>query len=322
MRALESRSVDRPQYSITKFGLIRVVSFALAAAVLAGAVSLLLPKTFRADARILPNLNSSGSSSLLALAAGSGLADLLGGQLGAAENPILTYPEILLSRTVLERTLSAAFSSRRIIDALDVSEPTQRERLDKATRVLRSSIDVRANPRSGLISVAAVTPDSLLSAAIVQGLLDELNRFNLETRTSQGRATREFVEARMQESQRNLAVAEQALATFRASNVHIGVSPQLSLQKDRLERDVAVRTELYQLLARQYEMARIEEKRDTPTFSVIDGPRPPVRKYRPKVLVNAGIAGLLAMLGAFFNDYRRATRGRPATMRKMPAALS
>jgi len=318
MRALESR--PDPSFKVSRSSLVSTIIYAFVAAALAAGISFFLPKSYRAEGRILPNLSTSGSSSLLALAAGSGLADLLGGQLGAAENPILTYPEILLSRTVIERTLlSAANPKQRIIDALEVSSETSRQRLDDGIRVLRSVVDVRANPRSGLISVAAVTSDSVLSATIVERMLEELNRFNLETRTSQGRATREFIEDRMAEARRELVVAEQALAGFRATNIHIGNSPQLSLQRDRLEREVAVRNELFQLLSRQYEMARIEEKRDTPTFSVIDSPKPPVRKYRPKILLNAIGAAAAAVLCSLIYGYLRRHRTHPKSIRPINA---
>jgi uncharacterized protein involved in exopolysaccharide biosynthesis len=310
----------------TRARTIQIAALAVIAAVVTGGISLLIPKSYRSEARILPNLGASGSSSLMALAAGSGLADLLSGQLGAAENPILTYPEILLSRTLLERTLesSVALTPTRsvvILDALEAQGATSRQRVEDGVRILRNAIDVRANPRSGLIAVSAVTPDSVLSAGIVIRMLEELDRFNLDTRTSRGRATREFVEGRMSEAQRQLASAEQSLASFRSSNIHIGNAPQLALQLERLEREVAVRSELFLLLSRQYEMARIEEKRDTPTFSVIDPARPPVRKYRPKVMLNAFVAGVSAVVLAVLFDFYRRTRSRPHAVPAISASM-
>jgi uncharacterized protein involved in exopolysaccharide biosynthesis len=146
-------------------------------------------------------------------------------------------------------------------------------------------------------------------------MLAELDRFNVESRASQGQATRKFVEKRMEEAQQEMSQAEQALASFRESNVHIGNSPQLRLREERLTREVMGRAELYQLLARQYEMARIEEKRDTPTFSVIDEAKPPVRKYRPKVLLNtvAALAGALLLQFAFVYVRGRRLSAQPPT---------
>lgn len=288
----------------------------LAASITCG-ISLLWPKSYRAEARILPNISQSRSSSLLGLASGMGLSDVLSG-LGAMENPVLTYPEILTSRALLLRTVLSPYppkdSTGTILSAIEVEGPTERQRIENGIRQLRDLSRVGANPRSGLISVSAVTEDSVLSACIVNQMLLELDRFNVETRASQGRATREFIEGRMAEARVELAHAERALTGFRESNLRIGNSPQLLLEQARLEREVGARSELYQLTARQYELARIEEKRDTPTFSVIDPAVPPVRKYRPQVILNTLIGGVAATALAAMADYFRRSRRRTADL--------
>jgi uncharacterized protein involved in exopolysaccharide biosynthesis len=140
-----------------------------------------------------------------------------------------------------------------------------------------------------------VSGDSVLSAYLVQSLLVELNRFNLESRASRGKASREFIQARLQEAKADLLGAERSLALFRAANLRIGNSPDLQTEQARLEREVMFKVELYRLLVQQYELARIEEERDTATFTVIEKAVPPVRKHRPLTLVNMAIA-LLASL--------------------------
>jgi uncharacterized protein involved in exopolysaccharide biosynthesis len=89
-----------------------------------------------------------------------------------------------------------------------------------------------------------------------------------------------------------------------------------------LEREVETRSELYRLLAREYESARIEEKRDTPTFTIVDPPRPPVRKYRPKTAVNALIA-LFTVIGvrAFLARFEELRRRRGTYLRELAAKL-
>jgi uncharacterized protein involved in exopolysaccharide biosynthesis len=270
--------------------LVRTGLIVLSAALATAVVSFLWPKTYRAEAKILPNVSNSGSSPLLGLASASGLGDLLSSQLGSLENPILTYPEILRSRTMRERVAQAPYTpSERppttIMAALEI-RPPNRIGLEKAVRVLGDLTQVEANPRSGVISVSAVCRDSVLAAFVVGAMLVELDRFNVEARSSRERATREFVEARLQEARRELASAESGLTRFREGNIRMGNSPQLQLEQSRLEREVSTRAEIVSLLARQYELARIEEKRDTPTFTVVDPPRPPVRKYRPMIVVN------------------------------------
>jgi uncharacterized protein involved in exopolysaccharide biosynthesis len=238
-----------------------------------------------------------------------GLRDLvnesaLGGMLeltsGRQENPIQTFPEILLGGPVLDRTLSrrypasSADTTRTVMRALEIPGRSDRERFYLGRRKLLRMINVSANPRTGIIMVAVEAPDSVLAAYIANSLIDELDRFNVETRKSQSRAVREFVEGRLTGAQAELTKAEAALASFRESNLRIGNSPGLLLEQARLERQVGIQSDVYRLLSRQFEMSRIEEYRDTPTFSVLEPALPPFKKYRPQILLNA----LWAALGA------------------------
>jgi uncharacterized protein involved in exopolysaccharide biosynthesis len=299
--------------------LISIALVGLVAAVITCGISLVWPKSYRAEARILPNVSQSRSSSLLGLASGMGLSDVLSG-LGAMENPVLTYPEILTSRQLLLRTVLSPYppdspdSTNTVLAAIHADGPTERRRVEDGIRRLRDASSIRANPRSGLISVSAVTGDSVLSAYLVNQMLLELDRFNVETRATQGRATREFIEGRMREARVELNQAERELTAFRQSNLRIGNSPQLLLEQARLEREVDARSELYRLTARQYELARIEEKRDTPTFSVIDPAVPPVRKYRPQVILNTLIAGISATTLAAIADHLLRSRRRSSDL--------
>lgn len=268
---------------------------AVAAAGVTGLISLIWPKTYRAEAKILPNQSGSAASSLIGLAAASGFGDLVSDQLGNRENPVLTYPEILSSRSLLEKIALTPYppESRNraaiVLRSLSI-RGASREDIDKGIRRLGEITRIDANLRSGLVYVSAVTRDSVLSAFIVQQMLAQLDHFNVDSRSSRGRATREFLDARIKEARQELADAERALATFRETNVRIGNSPQLQLEQVRLEREVDTRSELYRMLAREFEAARIEEKRDTPTFTIVDPARPPVRKYRPKILMNVLVA--------------------------------
>jgi len=273
---------------------------ALVIAAITAGISLLIPRTYRAEAKILPNASNSTSSSLMGLAAASGFGDLLAGSLGNKEVPILTFPEILTSKILLEKVALSPYppdssnQARTVMNAIGI-RGSDRDAIDKGTRRLGELTRVDSNLRSGLISVSAVTRDSVLSAYVVQRMLTELDRFNVESRSSREGATREFVDGRLRDAESELRAAEQALARFREMNLRIGNAPQLQLEQARLEREVVTRSELYRLLAREFEMARIEEKRDTPTFSVVEPARPPVRKYRPRIALNVIVAFMLAL---------------------------
>ncbi|MFQ5605281.1 MAG: GumC family protein [bacterium] len=70
--------------------------------------------------------------------------------------------------------------------------------------------------------------------------------------------------------------------------------PDLGLQYIFLYKDVEVQKAIYELLVKQYEQARIQESRDTPTVEILDPPDLPERKSKPKRALVVLAASLLS----------------------------
>ena len=83
--------------------------------------------------------------------------------------------------------------------------------------------------------------------------------------------------------------------------------PALALEYGRLLREVKVQETVFTLLTGQYEQAKMVEARDNPTVQVLDSGVPADRKSRPKVVLNALVAGIGAFLfGCIFVLLREA----------------
>lgn len=102
--------------------------------------------------------------------------------------------------------------------------------------------------------------------------------------------------------------------------------PDVALQYIRLKRAVEVQTTVYTMLVSEYEKARIEEARDTPTVQVLDTASPPELRSRPKrkLLV---LVGLLLGLGwsslaALFTTAWRENRGNVVVLRQLIAPMA
>jgi uncharacterized protein involved in exopolysaccharide biosynthesis len=113
-------------------------------------------------------------------------------------------------------------------------------------------------------------------------------------------------------SERNpdLQAAEQELDSLRrelarlegASDMKHGAVPSSGkgLENVRLLRDLRYYEALYELLARQYEMARIDEAKDSAVIQVLDKALVPDRKSRPRrtlIVLVATFAALLVAIG-------------------------
>ncbi|HEC79092.1 MAG TPA: hypothetical protein ENI34_08140 [candidate division WOR-3 bacterium] len=105
------------------------------------------------------------------------------------------------------------------------------------------------------------------------------------------------IERELREMRKQLAKIEFGSKTKKRDEFGAGFSiplselPEVSLEYARLLRDVKVQEAVYELLAQQYEQARIMEVKDTPTVQILDKARIPEKKSSP----NRRLIALLAL---------------------------
>ena len=85
--------------------------------------------------------------------------------------------------------------------------------------------------------------------------------------------------------------------------------PDLALELLRLQRNVQIEAAVYKMLVSEYEQARIEEARDTPTLQVLDTAAAPNLRSRPKRKILVLIGGLVgsgwsAFIALFVSAWR------------------
>lgn len=170
----------------------------LAAGVLVGLATLLIPNSYQATTRLLPPQQSqSGTSALLAqLGSAAGLAA------GAAgiKNPGDVYIGILRSRTVADNII-AKHGLKKSFNT--ESGDTVRGMLEKNT--------VIASGKDGLIVIAFESEDQKLVAKIANAYVDELQALTKTLAITEASQRRLFFERQLESSKNKLAAAEGAL---------------------------------------------------------------------------------------------------------------
>lgn len=91
----------------------------------------------------------------------------------------------------------------------------------------------------------------------------------------------------------------------------------------RLVREVKYQEVMMELLARQFELARVDESKEAPLIQVLDPARPPERRSSPKrtllVLLSAGAALLLAAAAALVHGALEVSLRDPARRASLAA---
>ena len=339
------------------------------------AVSLVIPKTYESQARLMPPENSSSSSMLYAALAqrtlgSDSLAGLAASLIGGHSSGAL-FVNMLQSGSV----------TNRVIDRCDLLHVYgKRYRVDAAKALARrTSID--QDKKSGVLTILVRDTDPARARDIVQAYLDALDMVVNRTSSSSAHQERVFIEKRLQEVKGNLTRAENAMSEFSSThstidlkeqaratvesqahlqgeliaaqseldslkqiygdeNVRVrstqarisslqrqlgkmggssaplpvpsadgGASdestsylplrqvPRLAVPFANLYREVHMQETIFDLLTQQYEVARIQEAKDTPAVTLIDAPAIPEKKsFPPRALLTLALTALTVLI--------------------------
>ncbi len=310
-----------------------VVALPLAAAFLAGLVSLLVPRTYTATTTFVPEAGPDARvpAGLAGIAGQFGIA--LGGD--ASQSPQF-YADLIESRELMEQVLrtrypipsggAASADSATLLEILDQGGDNSADSLYKGVKKLTKLVSTSVNRKTNVVELDVDAHDPALAALVASRFLTYLNEFNAKTRQSQARERRKFTEDRLAGAEVDLRRAEEELKVFYQRNRSWQQAPQLVFEEGQLRRQVDVRQEVYLTLRREYETARIDEANDTPVITVIDPPIPPARKSKPKrvlwVIVAAVLGGAAGMTWAFARDHaERLRRKEDSTYREFRGLL-
>lgn len=274
-----------------------IVALGLAGALIGGATGLMKPRTYRASATIIPQSAEASGGGLAAFAAsqlGVRVSSGFGGSWGA---PV--YVELLKSRALLEPiamdSVVVAEQSGRLVpvaDLLGAEASSPAARAEAAVERLRSAVTATEDKKLSAVEISVITQWPSVSLALTERLVARLNQFNLETRKSQAAAERQFVEIQAADAGRQLLQAEDRLQGFLQRNRQV-ISPELVFERDRLQREVGLRQQLYTDWLKSREEARIREIRDTPVITVLEEPRKPLRPEARGSVRRAMMGGLI-----------------------------
>jgi uncharacterized protein involved in exopolysaccharide biosynthesis len=254
-------------------------------AVAAIVVSLLLPKSYTASARILPPQSQSSSVSAMIMSQlGGGLAGMASNALGL-KDPNALYVAMLTSRNVTER-LVTRFDLKKIYDA---------EVLEDTLLKLEDQSDISSG-KDGVILIKVTDHDPQRAADMANAYVEELNNLMQGYAITEAAQRRQFFESQLHAERDKLTDAELVLDR----------TPMTSLQYLDALRNMKYHESVYEVLVKQFEMAKLDEAKDTPLIQVLDQAIAPERKSKPKraliVILATMMAFILVVIWAFVKE--------------------
>jgi len=263
----------------------------------------------------------------------SGLAAQLGigVQAGDPSQSPQFYVELLTSREVLRPVVLQKVSVKtptgivatNLVEWYGLNEKAPENATSEAINELRNRLDIKTSFKTGIVTMKATDASPLIAQEINRRLLEQVSLFNEGRRQQRAAAEREFTASQLAESDAQLRTAERRMSDFLELNREFR-APKLALERERLQRDVLMRQELYTATAQAYQQVKIEELRNAPSISIIEPPELPVvgnaRGLAKSIVLGALVGFMIGVLLAILREYFLKTQAvRPEEGREFRA---
>jgi hypothetical protein len=296
---------EQSEFSLLTFGTMllrnrrKIFRCIFAGAVLMGLSVVAKPALYKASASFVPQGQDAGRSGLASLAGQLGVAIPTGNQSQSTDFYMqLMKSRVVLRKIVLDTIVVAEIGGQRttLLDVFKIDAPTRKAREERGVQALQQVVVPSVTRTTGVVEVSATTEWPSVSLQIVTALVNGVGEFNQRTRQGQATEERRFVEGRLAVASTDLRQAEDRLEQFMLTNRMAGASISLTLDQQRLQRDVDMKQQMFSALMQGYDDVRIREVRDTPVITIIDPPTVPSQP-EPRGRVKSVIFG--GVLGAF-----------------------
>jgi len=181
---------------------------------------------------------------------------------------------------------------------------------------------------TGLMTISVTAGDPTLAADLADSFVEHLKTRVREIRTEQVRERLQFVERRFGEVEQELETAEERLAQFLERNQN-PTTATLQFQRDRLQRQVSFKEQLYSDLQSKRTQTRLELQRQQPVVTVVERPMPPTGPSGPNrllyflaaVIVGGGAGVGLVLVQTFLTNWAERSDESRAKLEELEASL-
>lgn len=266
----------------------------LLAGLVAIGVGFFMAPTFTATSKILLPLQQNASAILAAQLGGSTGLERTAAVAAGINDP--SHIALLRSGPVLGTMTAAQYiallKSAPVLDAIIQRFNPDALSQTESVAGLRQSLAGRTqiSTKDGIISIEVNDEDPQHAAGLANAYPEALRALIKTLATSELVQRRLFLETQLKQTKENLNKSEAALRVSGRGTAKVrGGGPEDPAKLRAFEHDRM----LFDLLSKQYELARIDEAREGTVIQVLEAALPPEKKSGPKKAINALIATVI-----------------------------
>lgn len=164
-------------------------------------------------------------------------------------------------------TLSNINRRFSLVNDLSIEDKMELYAKDKLSRSLDFSEDRRTSLQK--INVTVKDKDSTLATQIIESAYSSILNYSNEVSEVKAKEKIKFISGRLDDVQGNLTQSENDMLEFLEKNKNI-TSPNLILQRERIQREINLHSALFISLSDKLELAKIDENDTTSSIFLLD----------------------------------------------------
>ena len=148
-------------------------------------------------------------------------------------------------------------------------------------KALESMVSLDLNAKEGYITLITNMPEALPAAQLAQKAQLLLQKYITEFKIEKTKANLNFIQERYNETKAEFEKAQVSLAMINDRNKDF-TSGLSRIETERIQTRYTISFSVFQELAKQLEQAKIQVKKETPVFTIVEPVTVPSEKSKPK----------------------------------------
>lgn len=173
-------------------------------------------------------------------------------------------------------------------------------------KILDDLVSLDLNSKEGYITLTTRMPEALAAAQLAQKAQTLMQSYITEFKIEKVKANLHFIEGRYNEIKAEFEKAQVSLALVNDRNKNF-TSGLPQIETDRVQSRYTISFSVFQELAKQLEQAKIQVKKETPIFTIIEPVAVPTEKSKPKrsmiLFVWVFLGGVVGIVIIFAKEY-------------------
>lgn len=188
-------------------------------------------------------------------------------------------------------------------DHIDPFKLSQKQ--EEFLKSLREHIQISVDKKSGAISGNVSMQDPLVSATVMDAVLNKLQEYITDYRTRKAKHDLAFTEKLFNEAKNSYYKAQKAYARYVDENRNV-ISASSRTEEERLRNEMNLAYGVYNQMAQQLEMNKVKVQEQTPVYTVIEPARVALRADKPSkpllLIAFIFLAGVISIGWIFGKD--------------------